>query len=175
MFNLIDVAVAQSSAPKPTVKRRRFQPVDGTFHNKTKDRRIEPARLTSSLLSDRTKLGHKKPVISRAQRLANRLSYRPYFLTAAERASRESMIDSIWNNATCMEEIPKVAPINEALHRKVLGKMLYTERAEAIRTLCSSYGARRKAVLSGSILMLRIWLRCYRLAETRAAVKSYRQ
>lgn len=64
--------------------------------------------------------------------------------------------------------------VSEVDVRKVLGRFLYRERAELFHLLIT-YGACRVVVRTGSINMLRNWLRCYRRREAFRAVKSYQQ
>ena len=63
---------------------------------------------------------------------------------------------------------------SEANLRKELGKVLYLERGELIKSLSVSFNADRWVIFNASINQLRVWFRCYLRLQTLRTVSKFK-
>jgi len=157
MISLLNISSKSSSIKRKAIKRNKKI----SWENKTSGASYSVPR----------KIIIKRPPVVK-QKFVSRYDIRPQPITYSQLVEYEMAI-RINKEATCSEDIISTPLIDEYKLRKELGDSLYVRRGELIRELCSLYKASRKVCFMASVNMLKHWLSCYRVADTKRFLANH--
>ncbi len=91
----------------------------------------------------------------------------------ATRINRPSTVKATWTNRYLIRPSSDVFCYRESKMRQELGDSLYVLRGEYIRELTILYKASRKVCFMASVNMLKHWISCYRVADTKRFLANH--